>query len=162
MQLLHWSASINLAERYERNGSNSNEIFYNCSLPWFGSMCEYRFDFDILLPFSNIVQFLIDNPDVLRPINDSACYSFLTSCYRGPSPTCLDSREICDDKYDCLNGEDEESCNVLEMNECSANEYRYSTIVITVDNVFQVHLLMMEKVAQIVSMRVMKEIYIPR
>ncbi|CAF4311744.1 unnamed protein product, partial [Adineta steineri] len=37
---------------------------------------------------------------------------------------CLDWREICDGNYDCINGEDEEFCYLLEKNECSHNEYR--------------------------------------
>jgi len=37
---------------------------------------------------------------------------------------CLDWREICDGKFDCINGEDEQSCEILETNECSDKEFR--------------------------------------
>ncbi|CAF1373254.1 unnamed protein product [Adineta steineri] len=46
-------------------------------------------------------------------------------CYRGPEPSCLDWREICDGKIDCLDGNaDEENCYLLEINECGKDEYR--------------------------------------
>ncbi len=41
------------------------------------------------------------------------CYRFLNGCNHG---LCLDWCEICDGKIDCLNGEDEEWCNQLEVN----------------------------------------------
>ncbi|CAF1216270.1 unnamed protein product [Adineta steineri] len=38
---------------------------------------------------------------------------------------CLDWREICDGKIDCLNGgQDEQNCFELEVNECEENEFR--------------------------------------
>ena len=47
-QLYEWSASIDLIESYqnylENNISASKFRFYNCTYPWFGSYCEYRFD----------------------------------------------------------------------------------------------------------------------
>ncbi|CAF3498607.1 unnamed protein product [Rotaria sp. Silwood1] len=46
-------------------------------------------------------------------------------CNRGPSPLCLDWREICDGRIDCFeDGIDEVNCIELEMNECEKNEYR--------------------------------------
>jgi hypothetical protein len=47
LQLLDWSSSIDIAERYEKDGQYSNEVFYNCSSTWFGSMCQYKFNYDI-------------------------------------------------------------------------------------------------------------------
>ncbi|CAF1198072.1 unnamed protein product, partial [Didymodactylos carnosus] len=125
-QLLGWSAPIDVAERYEKNGENSSEVFYNCSSPWFGPTCQYSIEYDILPPFSNVVQFIITPRTFAPDLNFTigTCYSFLTGCYRGPSPMCLDWREICDGKFDCINGEDEQLCQILEVNECSDNEFR--------------------------------------
>ncbi|CAF2920491.1 unnamed protein product [Rotaria sp. Silwood2] len=52
------------------------------------------------------------------------CYSLLSSCDRGPWPLCLDWREVCDQKIDCLNGEDEQWCELLETTQCVEDEYR--------------------------------------
>ncbi|CAF4643086.1 unnamed protein product [Rotaria sp. Silwood1] len=38
--------------------------------------------------------------------------------------TCIDWRMICDGKFDCINGNDEENCQMLEMNECPDDTYR--------------------------------------
>ena len=48
--LLLWSCPIDLAEKYELylNTNDlvlSNEIFYNCTKPWFGLFCQYSFEF---------------------------------------------------------------------------------------------------------------------
>lgn len=47
-------------------------------------------------------------------------------CDRGPgAAVCLDWREVCDGKVDCIgNGEDEMDCYELEINECANDEYR--------------------------------------
>ncbi|CAF1490982.1 unnamed protein product [Rotaria magnacalcarata] len=46
-------------------------------------------------------------------------------CDRGSSHICLDWREICDGKIDCLDGgEDEKYCLELFMNQCADNEYQ--------------------------------------
>ncbi|CAF2695456.1 unnamed protein product [Rotaria sp. Silwood2] len=50
--------------------------------------------------------------------------SLLNNCYRGPSSVCFHWREICDGINDCLNGEDEQLCELLEINQCSNNEFR--------------------------------------
>ncbi|CAF0863283.1 unnamed protein product [Didymodactylos carnosus] len=92
-QLLDWSAPIDVAERYEKNGENSSEVFYNCSSPWFGPTCQYSIEYDILPPFSNVVQFII-TPRTFAPN--------------------LKNFTI----------EDEQLCQILEVNECSDNEFR--------------------------------------
>ncbi|CAF1018247.1 unnamed protein product [Adineta steineri] len=52
------------------------------------------------------------------------CY-ILLECVRGSSYICLDWREVCDGRVDCLNGGvDELQCFDLEINECDENEYR--------------------------------------
>ncbi|CAF3978611.1 unnamed protein product, partial [Rotaria sp. Silwood1] len=57
-------------------------------------------------------------------ITTGTCYSLLPNCDRGPWPLCLDWREICDQKIDCLNGEDEMWCQVLEITKCAEDEYQ--------------------------------------
>ncbi|CAF3868245.1 unnamed protein product [Rotaria sp. Silwood1] len=119
-ELLQWASPIDIAERYEKNSKNSSEIFYNCSLPWFGSICQYRFD-------NNIGQFIFNFSDDLSITKDiiiDTCYPLLNDCYCGPSSVCLDWREICDGINDCLNGEDEQLCELLEINQCINNEFR--------------------------------------
>ncbi|CAF3271847.1 unnamed protein product, partial [Rotaria sp. Silwood2] len=52
------------------------------------------------------------------------CYVHLP-CITGPESVCLDWREICDGKIDCMhNSIDEQFCFELEMNECADDEYR--------------------------------------
>jgi hypothetical protein len=144
--LFRWSAPIDLIERYQNlmitpNSSLIPEIFYNCTPPWFGPVCQYTFDstglFDseILFDpskdsFSNVVykQFWWkpqDIPyDLMVNITNLTCYIHL-DCNRGQPPFCLDWREICDGKIDCLgDGVDEMNCSQLETSECEENEYR--------------------------------------
>ena len=52
------------------------------------------------------------------------CYGFIENCNNESWPLCLNWREICDGKFDCLDGEDERDCEELEWNECSEDEYR--------------------------------------
>ena len=118
-QLLEWMAPIDVVERYENYSGNVDEIFYNCSLPWFGSKCQYKFDFNTTQSFRDIVNVTFTGRlEICRNFENETCYPFLSNCSRGPSPICLDWREICDGKFDCLNGEDEHLCEQLELNEC--------------------------------------------
>ncbi|CAF1336151.1 unnamed protein product, partial [Adineta steineri] len=124
-QLLAWSVPIDIIERYGKNGQNSNEIFHNCSLPWFGSTCQYRFESAILPSFNEVLQFHYSTNGIPQIyVYSYTCYPFLPDCYRGPSPMCLDWHEICDGYFDCLNGEDEQLCDTLEVNECFEDEFR--------------------------------------
>jgi hypothetical protein len=123
-QLLQWFAPIDVAEKYEIN-LNDSDVFHNCSSPWFGSQCQYKFDYDLSLSFNDIVQVTFNNQSQMNlNITSGTCYRFLTDCIRDLWPLCLDWREICDGKIDCMNGEDEEWCDQLEMNQCNDNEYR--------------------------------------
>ncbi|CAF1449187.1 unnamed protein product [Adineta steineri] len=126
MELLKWSVPIDMIERYEKIGQNSTEIFYNCSLPWFGSTCQYRYESAVVLPsFNKILQFHNDINSIPNVyVYSNTCYPFLPDCYRGPSPMCLDWHEICDGYVDCVNGEDEQLCDTLEVNECFEDEFR--------------------------------------
>ncbi|UJR17048.1 hypothetical protein I4U23_003945 [Adineta vaga] len=122
-QLFIWSASIDLAEQYQHHiqqhnqSLQPNQLFYNCTQPWFGSRCQYSFQIDQLQPSIELKLNL--------PATNSTCYALL-ECDRGGSYLCLDWREICDGRIDCLNdgGIDEVHCFDLEINECQPNEYR--------------------------------------
>jgi hypothetical protein len=123
-ELLKWFASIDVAEKYQMN-KNDSDVFHNCSSHWFGSMCQYKFDYDLSLSFSDIIDATFSKyGTVVSNTPGGTCYPFLSGCYRGLWPLCLDWREICDGKIDCMNGEDEEGCGELEMNKCNDNEYR--------------------------------------
>ena len=134
-QLYFWSASIDLIEDYQVyldhiSTSSSNDpllektVFYNCSLPRFGSSCQYQFDY--YHPNHTSLYEMIW--DFYRNLNydpvEFTCYMHL-QCDRRPYSSCLDWSEICDGKIDCHNGAvDEEHCWQLELHECEANEYR--------------------------------------
>jgi hypothetical protein len=123
--LLNWSSPIDVVQRYEQKEKYSDEHFYNCSPPWFGSRCQYKFGYDTPSSFGNIIRIIIGQREIV-PFSETigTCYPFVNGCYRGPSPSCLDWREVCDGKMDCLNGEDEKFCFELEINECVEDEYR--------------------------------------
>ncbi|CAF0830833.1 unnamed protein product [Adineta steineri] len=124
-EILMWSSSIDLVEQYDyylyqpTQSNLSNKKFYNCTPPWFGSRCQYSFEFnEDKLVQDSFETALID--DIFR----RTCY-ILLECDRGGSSMCLDWREICDGRIDCLNGGvDEIQCFNLEINECNENEYR--------------------------------------
>ncbi|CAF5025957.1 unnamed protein product, partial [Rotaria sp. Silwood1] len=73
--------------------------------------------------FSKVVQTTIIAKENFKGFKKLTCFIHLNRT-RGPAPICLDWREICDGKLDCLDGEDEENCFELEVNECDENEYR--------------------------------------
>ena len=63
-----------------------------------------------------------NNSQKVQIYGDIICYETL-ECESGM--LCLDWREICDGIQHCLEGKDEENCDLLEMNECDeAEEYR--------------------------------------
>ncbi|UJR12210.1 hypothetical protein I4U23_016387 [Adineta vaga] len=132
-QLFEWSAPIEIIENYQRYLENKdNDIvtratntdekyrFYNCTPPWFGSRCQYS-----LMWAASTLELFIDQifSDAHLSPTLPACYIHL-DCNRGSARLCLDWREICDGKNDCLNGKDEEQCWELEANQCEENEYR--------------------------------------
>jgi hypothetical protein len=136
--LYEWSAPIDIIEHYELymidSSSIQNGIYYNCSSPfWFGSLCQYTLN--SLNTFTEIIHERFSSridPTTYKEYTDiwsltnGTCYIHL-KCNRGPWPMCLDWREICDRKCDCLNDcIDEENCFKLETNECEENQYRCS------------------------------------
>ncbi|CAF1142600.1 unnamed protein product [Adineta ricciae] len=134
-QLYLWSAPIDLIEEYQlylNQLPNSDrtllasKLFYNCTLPYFGSKCQYK----LITTYVNYTSFNEVVYDYYffnryKP-TEFTCYSHL-ECDRGPSPACLDWTEICDGKIDCFNdGVDEKDCWQLKMHQCGENEFRCS------------------------------------
>ena len=135
-ELLFWSSPIDLVEKYELylnkiDLSLSNEFFYNCTKPWFGLQCQYSFQF----PFTEQKMSITDV--VLNEFHRKISYSQLSNtlvqlpcyvhlkCDRGRSDLCLDWREICNGRIDCIDeGLDEAFCFQMELNQCQQNEYR--------------------------------------
>lgn len=124
-QLLAWSAPIDLVESYQaylEGAPLPSSLFYNCSSPYFGHDCRYSFFFnDLYSSFSDVVKitFMAKRKfgGSLNTITNLTCYMHL-ECHHTIA-RCIDWREICDGKVDCLNGgQDEADCFILEMNEC--------------------------------------------
>ena len=132
--LLSWSATIDLAEQYQyylQHHQNepllSEEVFINCTNPWFGPQCQYSFYMDRIESFQKMIHKMFHQRLVsksLPGVDNLACYIHI-KCDRGGSDLCLDWREVCDGRIDCLNGGvDEAECFQLESNQCNQNEYR--------------------------------------
>ncbi|CAF3228479.1 unnamed protein product [Rotaria sp. Silwood2] len=129
-QLLSWSASIDLAERYQvflNDISSSSltfkkeDLFYSCLWPWFGPLCQFSFDPPDNISFDTIVARNFPPDYVILKDARITCYKHL-DC--NTSIPCLDWREICNGKIDCVDGSDELNCWQLEINECAENEFR--------------------------------------
>ena len=130
-QLYLWSAPMDVIERYQlywnqnpigSETSTATQVFYNCTPPYFGTLCQYSFDHynPYETPLDDIVHDIYQSeykPTALT------CYIHL-QCTRGSSSACLDWTEICDGTVHCLDdGRDEEHCWQLEISECGENEY---------------------------------------
>ena len=130
--LISWSASFDLAERYQHYidratvSSEVNDTFFNCTKPWFGSWCQYSFDPGETKTLADIIEkTFAAKRNYIDPhtITNLTCYIHLV-CDRGGLPMCLDWHEICNGQVDCFNsGVDETHCFELEINECDENEY---------------------------------------
>ena len=133
-QLYHWSAPMDLIEKYqfyldqlknskEKSNLTISEVFYNCTLPNFGPKCEFMLN-DYHSHYLSLNELIHDYycwnqyyPSLFT------CYMHL-ECNQGIPPSCLDWSEICDGKVDCLHGEDEKHCWQLEIHSCNEDEYR--------------------------------------
>ncbi|CAF1539313.1 unnamed protein product [Adineta ricciae] len=129
-QLYTWLAPIDLIETYQQylnNETNASDIlFFNCSWPWLGPICQFTFDPKSL--YYSLDDIMRDDFQVKRELAQNksfTCYTHL-NCSRPAWSPCLDWREICDGKIDCLDSsEDEANCIELELNECDhMNQYR--------------------------------------
>ena len=126
-----WSVPVDVAERYElflQNLSISDPYFINCSPSYFGDRCQYELTYieSINKTFADIAEsiFLSRYEFSSAQLNDKllitnlTCYTHL-DCDRGPQPSCLDWREVCDGKVDCMNnGIDESECFKIESYDC--------------------------------------------
>ncbi|CAM4931377.1 unnamed protein product [Rotaria socialis] len=131
-QLCEWSAPVDLAEDYQVYLDNPNELFpnqtfNNCTRPWFGQFCQFRFDEDKSL--SDIVKMSLasksQHSENAFEITNLTCYMHL-NCRTGPEPRCLDWRDVCDGKIDCMNGNDDERyCVELEISICGKDEFQF-------------------------------------
>ncbi|CAF2093176.1 unnamed protein product [Rotaria magnacalcarata] len=132
-QLYMWSAPIDIVERYQfylnqlstsSSKSLDDQVYYNCTLPRFGSKCQYEIIYyhqDYISLDDIIEQYY--HAYAYNPTNFT-CFTHL-QCDRGPFPICLDWSEVCNGHIDCYDGEfDEEHCWQIEINECNENEYR--------------------------------------
>lgn len=132
-ELFQWSAPMDLIERYQFYldhihstddvSSFEKQLFYNCTPPRFGSLCQYslvyqRHDSESLNEL--IHQFYVDYP--YEPTS-LTCYMHL-ECDRGHASLCLDWSDICDGVVQCLNGADEKFCWLLETNQCANDQHR--------------------------------------
>ncbi|CAF1445939.1 unnamed protein product [Adineta ricciae] len=126
--LLSWSATIDLAERYDMflnkisSPSKEEPLFYNCSKGWFGSSCRFSFDLDGDLSWGHLI--LLNSGRATIKDLDEPTFTCYTHLQCKTSWLCLDWRNICDRAMDCDDGSDEIHCWQLEMNECEENEYR--------------------------------------
>ncbi|CAF4082700.1 unnamed protein product, partial [Rotaria sordida] len=131
-QLYLWSAPMDVVERYQfylnhlsisnQSSFMATQLFYNCTLPRFGPLCQYSLD-TYISPNSSLYEIIYDfYQHEYNPIN-LICYTHL-ECNRGPSSICLDWTEICDGTLDCQNGVDEEFCGQLHFSDCEENEYQ--------------------------------------
>ena len=132
-QLYIWSAPIDIIEDYQfylNHLSTSkellpkkNQIFYNCTSPTFGPLCQYSLD---SYESSHLSLQGIIYDYYLYPYESTTrtCYNNLV-CNSGSDLLCLDWRNICDGQIDCFNnGIDEKNCWELQVNECNYGEYR--------------------------------------
>ena len=122
-----WKSSLERVDeysRYLRDSSASDGDLCECPRPSsFGKSCEYR------LPIGETFEETLEwqltmrnaNPLKVQRYGDIVCYETL-NCDSGM--LCLDWREICDGIQNCLSGLDEDHCDVLEMNQCTDEEYR--------------------------------------
>ena len=126
--ILHqWKSSLERVEqylRYLRDPDQHDGYLCQCVHPQsFGKNCEYRLPVGSTL--DQTLQWQIKMKSTygisMQEYGSIICYN----TYRCESGLlCLDWREICDGIQQCMFGDDEKNCDLLEMNECSENEYR--------------------------------------
>lgn len=127
--ILSWSSSVEKVDNYARvfyNASKEVEdepFLCQCSEGFLGKNCEYQLPFD-LVSFSNALQISFQihkNAEGHQIWGSILCYETLQCDY---GMLCLDWRDICNKEQNCMNGFDEENCDLLEFNECENDEYR--------------------------------------
>ncbi|CAF4466479.1 unnamed protein product, partial [Adineta steineri] len=124
-EVLTWSSSIEYADDYAHfyynNQSASNDKFLcNCTQQGtFAPRCEFELLHETIT-FEDAIksQFAQKKQDRwgIQRSGDILCYNTVFECDYGL--LCLDWRNICDGEQQCMNGTDEENCDLLEFNEC--------------------------------------------
>jgi hypothetical protein len=130
-EVLLWSSSVEEAENYAHFYYNNHQEFRkkylcNCTRPGtFGLKCEYELLHEATT-FEDAIKFQFERKieDVLgtHRYGNILCYEPVFECDYGL--LCLDWRNICDGEQQCIDGTDEENCDLLEFNECEDDEYR--------------------------------------
>jgi hypothetical protein len=92
--LYQWSAPIDLIEEYQfylLTNQSSNMFFYNCTWPYFGSICQYKFLLNNPITFREIVQRVIMIKDNFNGFKILPCYVYI-NCICVSVLMCLDWR----------------------------------------------------------------------
>lgn len=127
--ILSWSSSVEKVDDYARVFYNRSKNFEeepflcHCFEGFLGKNCEYQLLFNTA-SFSTALQtvFRAHQNGMAHQMHGSIlCYETLQCDY---GLLCLDWRNICDRQQNCMDGLDEENCDLLEFNECEDDEYR--------------------------------------
>ncbi len=129
--VIHGSrSSIEKGEEYALylSGHMNFSSLCECLKSTFGKNCEYKLINGGISPtFAESRKWQNEQKQKSRlqmqVYQKNLCYITLTCDY---GLLCLDWRDICDGRQHCMNGTDEESCDLLEFNECENDEYRCS------------------------------------
>ena len=131
MVLYDWRSTLEMVERYEQylhqstpTNEDDNQHICECKNPSsFGKNCEYLLPKVNSFSDASALQTRIRRDETWRMqvYGDILCYKTL-DCNSGI--LCLDWRDICDGRQQCMFGYDEENCDLLEFHECEEDEYR--------------------------------------
>ncbi|CAF1558258.1 unnamed protein product, partial [Adineta ricciae] len=133
-EILYWNSGIESVDSYAAylnslnhyTSSNYDKDMFLCNcikIGTFGKFCEYNF-----MSYSTFEETFQYQYNIKRLhrfgsqyVGNRTCYKTLECNY---GLLCLDWRNICDGKQQCMDGLDEDYCELLEYNECQINEYR--------------------------------------
>ena len=130
-EIIHeFRSSIEKGEEYALylSGQMNSTSLCECQKRSFGKTCEYQTIGEIWpFTFNESRKWQNDQKQKYRfqmhAYQKNLCYTTLNCDY---GLLCLDWRDICDGRQQCMNGTDEEACDLLEFNECEKDEYRCS------------------------------------
>ena len=120
-----WRSTLEQLEEYSlflKDPSEQDGLLCQCLQPGsFGKNCEYQLPVGQTFEETREWQLKMrkKNSQKMHIYGDVVCYETL-KCHLGL--LCLDWREICDGIQHCLEGWDEENCDLLEMNRCDEEE----------------------------------------
>jgi hypothetical protein len=130
-EVLVWSSSVERADDYANFYYNKqlvskNDSLCNCTRPGtFGLRCEFELLHEAIT-FEDAIESQFkqkkDDPWGIQRHGNILCYRPFFECDYGL--LCLDWRNICDGAQHCIDGYDEENCDIIEFNECEDDEYR--------------------------------------